>query len=56
MLFGALALRFFQPQGRGTKALFSQTLRRKALASRRLFALSVLQQLHVFKFFLRSFT
>jgi hypothetical protein len=36
MLFGALALRFFQPQSCGTKALFSQTLRRKALASRRL--------------------
>jgi hypothetical protein len=25
LLFGALALRFFQPQGRGAKALFSQT-------------------------------
>jgi hypothetical protein len=30
MLFGALALRFFQPQGCGTKALDSQTLRLKS--------------------------
>jgi hypothetical protein len=36
MLFGALALRFFQPQSCGTKALFFKNATPESLASRRL--------------------
>lgn len=52
LLFGALALRFFQPRTCGAKALFSQTHAEK-LASRRFVGLSVLQQCTLFKFFLK---
>src|SRR5262249_10203596 len=54
MLFGALALRFFQPRGCGHESAGSQTLRRK-LASDGYLGLSVLQQFSVFKFFIANF-
>jgi hypothetical protein len=56
LLFGALALRFFQPPGCGAKArfLFLQTHAEK-LASRRLVGESVLQQCTLFNFFMQSF-
>src|SRR5690242_4289240 len=56
LLFGALALRFFQPPGCGAKArfLFLQTHAEK-LASRRLVGLSVLQQCTLFNFFVQTF-
>src|SRR6185369_4245635 len=54
MLFGALALRFSQPPGCGTKALLSYARRKPA--SRRLIGVSVLQWFTFFYVFLRTFT
>ena len=53
MLFGALALRFSQPPGCGTKALVSNA-RRTACVPDGLYGLSVLQQFSFFYVFLRS--
>ena len=52
LLFGALALRFFQPLGRGAKAALFSNARQKALASRRLIVASVLQWFGLFNFFI----
>ena len=52
LLFGALALRFFQPLGRGAKAALFSNARQKALASRRLIGASVLQWFGLFNFFI----
>jgi hypothetical protein len=53
LVFGALAWRFFQPQGCGTKALFLKHYAEK-LASDWLLGLSVLQQMSLFKPFIEE--
>jgi hypothetical protein len=54
LLFGSLALRFFQPPGCGAKArIFLYKRTPKSLASRRLVDLSVLQQCGLFNFFMK---
>ena len=55
MLFGALALRFSQPPGCGTKALVSNA-RRKAWRPDGLVGLSLLQQDESIQIFLRTST
>src|SRR6185295_4330445 len=51
LLFGALALRFFQPRTCGAKALFFSNARRKAGVPTGLLALSVLQQFTLIQIF-----
>jgi hypothetical protein len=53
LLFGALALRFFQPRTRGAKALFSLKRTPKSWRPDGFIGLSVLQQFTLFKFFVK---